>query len=71
MLFRSGMGDLLNPDAQFALAQSLWALKNPKLRPRALAAAKLAQSGYEQALAPGRGPRAVVAQWLTQHAAED
>jgi len=70
-LLKPGMDDLLNPQAQFALAQSLWALNQRKLRPRALTAAKLAQSGYEQALAPGRGPRAVVAQWLAQRAAED
>ena len=70
-LLQPGMGDLVNPDAQFALAQSLWALDDRKLRPRALAAAKLAQSGYAQALAPGRGPRAVVEQWLAQRAAPD
>jgi tetratricopeptide (TPR) repeat protein/predicted Ser/Thr protein kinase len=70
-LIKPGMGDLLSPDAQFALAQSLWALNKRKLRSRALEAARLAQTGYAQAQAPGRELRAVVTQWLAQHGTED
>lgn len=69
-LLKSGADNSLIPDGQFALAQTLWAMGKRKQQPRALTAAQVARSGYEQLGPPARDQLAAVSAWIAEHDAK-